>query len=389
MNLPQRDIHIDMNGLDDVSFRALVRDWIVNNYPEEARNPLNRPHFRDSAFWYRALSKRGWIAPGWPKEFGGMGLEGIKQLIMLEEQERFGCTRINDLGISLIGPLIIKHGSQEQKDHFLPKILSAEHIWCQGYSEPNSGSDLASLRTEAVLRDDIWVVNGQKIWTTLANDANWIFMLVRTDKKSKPQNGISFLLVPLDAKGVTVRAIKTLDMHDEFCEVFFDDVKVPRTSIVGEINNGWTIAKSLLGFERVFTGTPKFSVYCLSRLRMLAEHYGKWGEPVFQDRYTRLRLDLDDHKDLYATFVDKIRRGQTIGSDVSILKVNQTELYLRITDLMVEIAGEEAALTEPINGNRDLRPSAFFIQARPATITSGTSQIQRNIIAKNILGLPS
>ncbi|MBV8526266.1 MAG: acyl-CoA dehydrogenase family protein [Acetobacteraceae bacterium] len=374
---------------DDDDFRLAVRTWIVTNYPSDRRNPMNRPHRAESFFWYKMLSDKGWIAPGWPQEHGGMGLSAIKQLIFLEEQERYGCTRVNDLGIMLVGPVLIKHGTPEQKARFLPRIISGEDIWCQGYSEPNAGSDLASLRTEAVLDADEWVINGQKIWTTLANDANWIFLLVRTNKQVKQQSGISFLLVPLDTPGITVRPIVTLDMHDEFCEVFFDDVRVPKGSIIGEIDRGWTIAKSLLGFERVFTGTPRSSIYCLGRLRMLAEHLGSWDDPVFQDRFTRLRLDLEDHKALYETFVEKVRKGAEIGPEVSILKTNQTELYMRITDLMLELGGEYAGLSAPIDGNRDLRPAAFFIQARPASITSGTSQIQRNIIAKSILHLPS
>ncbi len=381
-----QDRSLDM--LDDDEFRKVVRAWSEDNYPQEKRNPLNRPHFRESGFWYRKLSDKGWVAPGWPKEHGGMGLSGIRQVIMMEELERFGCTRINDLGVVLIGPVLIKHGTQVQKDYFLPRILTAQDIWCQGYSEPNAGSDLASLRTSATLDGDEWVINGQKIWTTLANDANWIFMLARTDKSVKQQEGISFFLVPLDSPGVRVRPIVTLDMHDEFCEVFFDNVRIPRENIVGQVNQGWTIAKSLLGFERIFTGMPKLSMYALSRLKMLARHLGIAEDPVFVDRYTKLRLDLADHNELYATFIARIRRGEAIGPEVSILKTNQTELYARITEAMIEISGAEAAFADPLEGNRDLRPSPFYIQARPTTITSGTSQIQRNIISKQVLGLP-
>ena len=389
MNQQQGVQDDSLDDMDDDQFRQEVRRWIEASYPPDKRNPMNRPHRSESAFWYTALSDKGWAAPAWPKEHGGMGLSGIRHLIMMEEFERFGCTRINDLGVTLIGPVLIKHGTPGQKDYFLPRILSADDIWCQGYSEPNAGSDLASLRTSAVPDGDEWVINGQKIWTTLANDANWIFMLARTDKTVKQQEGISFFLVPLDSPGVKVRPIVTLDMHDEFCEVFFDDVRIPKANIVGEVNQGWTIAKSLLGFERVFTGMPKFSMYALSRLKMLAEHLGFAHDPVFVDRYTRLRLDLADHNELYATYVTRIRRGEPIGSDVSILKVHQTELYARMTEAMVEFAGADAAFSDPLDGNRDLRPSAFYIQARPTTITSGTSQIQRNIIAKQILGLPS
>ena len=269
------------------------------------------------------------------------------------------------MGITMLGPLLIRHGTKEQQDYYLPKILTGEHIWCQGYSEPNAGSDLASLRTEAVLDGDEWVVNGQKIWTSLAMDANWIFLLVRTDKQAKKQDGISFLLVPMDSPGITVRPITNIDMGDEFCETFFDNVRVPKGNLVGQINKGWTMAKSLLGFERIGSGSPRQSSHALSRLRLLADRMGVWDEEWFQDRYTRLRLDLEDHKALYNEFVAKVYRGEPLGPDVSMLKVHQTELYQRITETMLEIAGEHGGQFGPLDGNRELNPAGLFIQSRP------------------------
>ena len=378
----------DMNVLDDEAFRAEVRGFVTNSYPPALRNPAKRLHFRDNKPWYLALAAKGWLAPGWPRELGGMGLSAAKQLIMIEEFERHGCARINDMGITMIGPLLIRYGTEEQKRFFLPKILSGEHIWCQGYSEPNAGSDLAGLRTEAVADGEEWIVNGQKTWTTRATDANWIFVLVRTDRQAKKQEGISFLLVPMDAPGVTVRPIINLDLHDEFCETFFDNVRVPKENLVGEVNKGWTMAKTLLGFERIFLGSPKQSAYALSRLKLLAERMGAWDDPVFQDRYARFRLDLADLKALYARFVDVLRRGEMLGADVSMLKVFQSELYQRITDAMLDVAGENAGLLEPMEGNRELHPAGLFIQARPVTIYGGSNEIQRNILAKNVLGLP-
>ena len=180
---------------------------------------------------------------------------------------------------------------------------------------------------------DDYVVNGQKIWTTLAQDANWIFCLVRTDKTAKKQEGISFLLIPMDTPGITIRPIITLDMHDEFCETFFDNVRVPKANLVGALNKGWTMAKALLGFERIFLGAPKQSSYALGRLKLLAERMGVWDDATFQERYTRLRLDLADLRALHATFVEQVRRGETLGPDVSMLKIWQTELFQRITDL--------------------------------------------------------
>jgi alkylation response protein AidB-like acyl-CoA dehydrogenase len=379
----------ELDALPEDAFRAVIRQWVQAAYPPELRNPPKRLHWRDNKRWYMTLSAKGWLAPGWPREWGGMGLSAAKQLLMMEEFERHGVARTNDHGIVMLGPLLIRYGTQAQKDFFLPKILSGEHIWCQGYSEPNAGSDLAALATSAVLDGDHWVVNGQKTWTTLANDANWIFALVRTDKAAKKQEGISFLLIPMDTPGITVRPIINLDRLDEFCEVFFDDVRVAKDNLVGAVNQGWTMAKALLGFERVMIGSPKQSAYALARLRRLAQRMGVWEDGAFTDRYTQLRLDLADHTALYETYVDRLRRGELLGADVSMLKLNQSELYQRITDAMLDIAGENAGLLEPMEGNRDLNPAGLFIQARPVTIYGGSNEVQRNILAKNVLGLPS
>ncbi|MGH7066640.1 MAG: acyl-CoA dehydrogenase family protein [Acetobacteraceae bacterium] len=387
--ISERDISpAALDSLDEPAFRATVREFLETRYPPALRNPPKRLHFRDTRPWYLTLSRAGWLAPGWPREWGGMGLSAARQLVMTEEFERHGCARFNDMGITMLGPLLIRFGTDAQKRFFLPKILSGEHIWCQGYSEPNAGSDLASLRTEAVLDADQWVVNGQKTWTTLAADANWIFLLVRTDKSARQQEGLSFLLVPMDRPGITVRPIINLDLHDEFCETFFDNVRVPRGNLVGEINRGWTMAKTLLGFERLLLGSPRQAAYALARLRLLAERMGVADEPVFRDRYTRLRLDLADHKALYEEFADLVRRGHPLGADVSMLKVHQSELFQRITETMLDIAGENAGLLEPMGGNRELHPSGLFIQSRPTSIYGGSNEIQRNIIAKNVLQLP-
>lgn len=383
------DAELDLlDTLDDEGFRLHVRRWIEANYPPELRNPPKRLHWHDNKAWYFKLAEKGWLAPGWPREHGGMGLSAARQIIMTEELERHGCARTNDHGILMVGPLLIRYGTAEQKQYFLPKILTGEHVWCQGYSEPNAGSDLASLRTEAVRDGDEWVINGQKTWTTLAQDANWIFVLVRTDKAAKKQEGISFLLVPLDTPGVTVRPIINLEMHDEFCETFFDNVRVPAGNLVGEVNKGWTMAKALLGFERIFIGSPKQSSYALARLRMLAERMGVADDAAYQDRYQRLRLDLADHRALYEHYVEKLRRGEMLGADVSMLKLWQTELYQRISQTMLDIAAENGGLLDPMEGNRELHPAGVFIQARPTTIYGGSNEIQRNILAKAVLGLP-
>ena len=378
----------ELDSLEEEHFRQVVRAFLHENYPEELRNPPKRLHWSENKPWYMTLAERGWLCPGWPKEHGGLGLSPAKQIILTEEYERYGVARTNDHGIVMLGPLVIKYGTEAQQRFFLPKILTGEHIWCQGYSEPGAGSDLAALRTEAVPDGDDYVVNGQKIWTTLATDANWIFLLVRTDKNAKKQEGISFLLVDMKTPGITVRPIINLELHDEFCEVFFDNVRVPKANLVGQLNKGWDMAKALLSFERIFLGSPRQSGYALSRLKILAERMGVFDDAEFQDRYTRLRLELEDLKALYGTFVAKLKRGESLGPDVSMLKIIQTELFQRITDTILEIAGENAGLLEPMEGNRNLHPTGQFIQARPATIYGGSNEIQRNILSKNVLGLP-
>ena len=374
----------NLDALDDEAFRQVVRTWLVANYPEDMRNPPKRLHWRDNKVWYFKLAEKGWLCPGWPKQYGGMGLSAGKQIIMVEEFERHGVARTNDHGIIMVGPLLIAHGTEAQKAEFLPKVLSGEHIWCQGYSEPGAGSDLAALRTEAVDDGDHWIVNGSKIWTTLANDANWIFLLVRTDKNAKKQQGISFLLVPMDSPGITVRPIWTIDLYDEFCEVFFDNVRVPKAWTVGAVNQGWTMAKALLGHERIYLGSPKLSGYALGRLKVLADRMGVADDPGFVDTYTKLRLELADLKALHATYVDIVRRGDTLGPDVSMLKVIQTELFQKITDAMLDVAGENAGLLEPMEGNRELNPSGLFLQARPATIYGGSNEIMKELIARGL-----
>ena len=378
----------ELDSLEEENFRQVVRAFLHKNYPEDLRNPPKRLHWSENKPWYMRLADKGWLCPGWPQEHGGLGLSPAKQIILTEEYERYGVARTNDHGIVMLGPLVIKYGTEAQKQRFLPKILTGEHIWCQGYSEPGAGSDLAALRTEAVPDGDDYVVNGQKTWTTLATDANWIFLLVRTDKNAKKQEGISFLLVDMRTPGITVRPIINLELHDEFCEVFFDNVRVPQENLVGQLNKGWDMAKALLSFERIFLGSPRQSGYALSRLRILAERMGVFEDAEFQDRYARLRLDLEDLKALYGTFVARLKRGESLGPDVSMLKIIQTELFQRITDCMLEIAGENAGLLEPMEGNRNLHPTGQFIQARPATIYGGSNEIQRNILSKNVLNLP-
>lgn len=379
----------DLNELDNATFRAEVRQWIEANYPQDIRSPSLRLHLKDNWPWYKALSDKGWLCPSWPRQYGGMELSAEKQLIMIEEFERYGCARLNDHGMTMLGPLLIRYGSEEQKREYLPKILSGEHIWCQGYSEPGAGSDLAALRTRAVREGNEWVINGQKIWTTMASDANWIFLLARTNTEVAKQHGISFFLVPMNTPGVTVKPIISLEMHDDFCEVFFDDVRIPAENLVGEENKGWSMAKALLGFERVFIGSPRQADQAFTRLLELGAHCGIKDDPVFKENCSRFMLDLENHKSLFAEFVQAISEGKGLGPEVSLLKISQSELFSRITEYMQEISNEQGSWIENLNEETKLNPSALFLQSRASTIYAGSSEIQRNIIAKAVLGLPS
>jgi alkylation response protein AidB-like acyl-CoA dehydrogenase len=380
----------DWNSLDTEDFRATVRRFFEHNYPEALRYPKRRLRWAEIRDWTLKLSAQGWLAPSWPVRYGGMGLAPEKLIAFIEEQERHGVARAPDMGISMVGPLLIQHGSDEQRAHYLPRILSCADIWCQGYSEPNSGSDLASLRTEAVEDGDDFVVNGQKTWTTLAQDATHIFLLVRTDKAAKKQEGISFLLADMKTPGITVRPIRNIAGNEDFCEVFLDNVRVPRSQRVGELNKGWTIAKALLSFERIFLGSPKQSQYALARVREAAELLGLFDDAVFTDRYTQLALDVADLGTLYTRFVDQVKRGETLGPDVSMLKVFATETYSRLANLLVEIAGASGGMPGDIEvegGCIDVLTT--FYNARPATIYGGSNEIQRNILATSVLQLPA
>lgn len=379
---------IDWNALDDETFRRRVRTFFTENYPEELRYPIRRLHWPEIRDWYAVLARQGWAAPAWPRRWGGMGLSPEKLLIFMEEQEAYGVARTPDMGITLVGPLLIQEGTDEQRTRYLPSILSGENIWCQGYSEPNAGSDLASLRMSAVADGDDYVVNGQKTWTTLAQDATHIFLLVRTDPTARKQEGISFLLVDMATRGIEVRPIRNIAGHEEFCEVFFDNVRVPKANLVGAPNQGWRIAKSLLGFERIFLGSPKQSQFALGQLARLAAATGLDGDPVFADRFARLRLDVADLASLYTRFADDVRAGRQLGPEVSILKIFATETFSRIADLMLEAAGSGGPIRSASDfgaGPDDVLNTYF--NARPATIYGGSSEIQRSIVAKNVLGL--
>jgi len=378
------------NDVGDDDFRKMIRHFFETEYPTKMRYPSKRPRWEEIKFWYLRLSKKGWVAPAWPVEHGGMGLSPSKILIYIDEQERCGIGRSPDMGIQMVGPLLIKHGTEDQRSRYLPKILAGEEIWCQGYSEPNAGSDLASLKTEAILNGDEFVINGQKTWTTLAQDATHMFCLARTSKEGKPQEGISFFLIDLDQPGVAIRPIKNLAGDEEFCEVFLDNVTVPADCLVGEINQGWGIAKALLSFERIFIGSPKQSQYALKRLELMASKTNLFENTVFRDKLTRLKLNVLDLESTYQSFAEIVKRGETLGPDVSLLKIWGTENFARLSELMVEVAGPQGVIIGKVPFREaEIDVMSQFYNARPATIYGGSNEIQRNIIAKGVLKLPS
>nr|WP_312474701.1 acyl-CoA dehydrogenase [Achromobacter ruhlandii] len=375
----------DWNGMPEADFRRLVRGFFRAHYPEHLRHAPWRLHWDEIKDWYFTLSRQGWIAPSWPREHGGMALSPARQIAFIEEAERHGVARAPDQGLVMLGPILIRHGTEEQRARFLPGILSGEAVWAQGYSEPNAGSDLASLRCEALVDGDDLIVSGQKTWSTLAQDATHMFMLVRTDKTVKKQAGISFLLVDLASPGVSRRPIRTLSGHEEFCEVFFDQVRVPRANVVGELNAGWGIAKALLGFERLFSGSPKHANHALQQIFSIARQRGLLADPAFADRLAELRLDAADLTAMYSVFAELAKAGRPLPPELSLLKVWATETHERLGALLIQIAEEYGGAAMRLGyGNGQVHALAPYVNALAATIFSGTNEIQRNIYAKQL-----
>ena len=380
----------DWNVHSEDDFRQRVRSFLEENYPDQFRYPSRRLFWSEIGFWYRKMSEIGWIAPAWPREHGGMGLDTGKLLIFYEEHERWGVSRFADMGILMVGPLLIRHGTSEQKRQWLPKIISCEHLWCQGYSEPNAGSDLAGLRTEATRDGDDYVINGQKIWTTLASDATHIFLLARTDKTARKQAGISFFLADMNDPGIRVRPIKDVAGHSELCEVFLENVRVPAANLVGGANEGWGISKALLGFERIFLGSPKYPNYAMGVLSRIAAARGLDKDPAFMHLFAKLRMQVEDHTACYERFIEIVKRGEPIPPDISMLKVISTESFQAIADEVIRAAGPMAQLAGMVKlGDSEIDVLGPFFRALLSTIYGGTNEIQRNVLAREVLRLPS
>jgi len=382
-------IEQDWNAFDDVTFRAGVGQYFAAEYPAHLRNLGRRGTTPEMREWLDKLVRKGWIAPNWPVAHGGMGLSPSKQIIFIEERERVGIARNPDQGVVMFGPMLMQYGTEAQKAAYLPGILRNEYIWCQGYSEPQAGSDLASLRTEAVADCGGYLINGSKIWTTMAHHATHMFLLARTDKSVRKQNGISFFILDLTTPGVTIRPIRNIAGHEEFCEVFFDDVRVPQENLVGPLNAGWTVAKTLLGYERLNNGSPRRVQGPLKTLDALARARGIAEDSAFRTAYLQIYLDIDDLKSNYARFCDLIRRGEAPGPELSQLKIWAGECAQRLTEFLIEVAGEAGGLAGPQQfGDITADILAPFYAMFPAQIASGSNDIQRNILATRVLGLP-
>jgi len=375
---------MDLNySQEELSFRDEVRTWLEANLPQDLRKKMaDYAHLSkdDLVRWHKILAQQGWVAPAWPKEWGGTGWNVVQRYIFEEELGYAGSPPLIPFGLTMCAAVLLQFGTEAQKKRFLPRIYNCDDFWCQGYSEPGSGSDLASLKTKAVREGDFYRVNGQKTWTTLAHYADWIFCLVRTDSGEKRQEGISFLLMDMKAPGITVRPLMLMDGAHEVNEVFFDDVKVPVENLVHQEGKGWTVAKYLLGYERMNTGRIGESKRQLAKLKKFAAPM--MGDMRFRDRLSRLEVELMALEITNLRFLDRMRRtGQPPGADVSMLKIKGTEIQQGLTELMMQ-AADPAANDEFSDSIRKR-----YLSMRKTTIYAGSNEIQRNIIAKMTLGL--
>jgi alkylation response protein AidB-like acyl-CoA dehydrogenase len=376
---------MDLNySPEELAFRNEVRAWLQASLPRDLKDKVaSYAHLskEDLLRWHRILAKQGWVAPAWPREWGGTGWSLVQRYIFEEELGYAGGPMLIPFGLSMCAPVLLRFGTEAQKQRFLPRIYQGEDFWCQGYSEPGSGSDLASLKTRATRDGDSYIVNGQKIWTTLAHYADWIFCLVRTDADTeRRQEGISFLLMDMRTPGITVRPLRLMDGAHEVNEVFFDDVKVPLENRVHDEGKGWTVAKYLLGYERMNTGRIGESKRQLAALKDLSSHLK--ADVRFRDRLSRLEVELMALEITNLRFLDRMRRtGQPPGADVSMLKIRGTEIQQSITELMMQ-AADPAAHDDFSNAIRKR-----YLSMRKTTIYAGSNEIQRNIIAKMTLGL--
>jgi alkylation response protein AidB-like acyl-CoA dehydrogenase len=391
-------------------FRKRVREFLAEALPAGWRGlgAIDDRAEADSFVeqWRRTLAEHGLLGVSWPREYGGAGLTKLEQVVLVEELARAGVPAMggnDNFSIKMVGNTLLRWGTEAQKRRFLPRILSGEDVWCQGYSEPGAGSDLAGLSTRAVLDGDRWVVTGQKIWTSRAREANWMFLLARTDPAASRHGGITFLLVPLDQPGVDIRPITMLSGETEFNEVFLDGATTPADHVVGEVNGGWAVAMTLLGHERgeeAATNPILFRAE-LDRLVALARERGLTSDPVVRQRLARAHIRCEIMRFLgYRILTGVLSGSGTVGPEASISKLYWSEYHRSVTELALDLLGADGTVLDgrgPIRSYRTDDPGApntsgswigAFYNATAGTIYAGTSEIQRNILAEAILGLP-
>ena len=390
---------------DLAAFREDTRRWLDDHAPPSMRTPPRSAdevcwggrkgrYPEDVRRWLAIMAERGWTAPTWPREYGGGGLTKEEAKVLAEETAKQKLRPpLIGFGLEMIGPLLLQVGSEEQKREHIPRIVRGEIRWCQGYSEPGAGSDLAGLQTRAVRDGDDYILNGQKVWTSFGDKADWMFLLVRTDTTQK-HGGITFLLMDMESPGVQVRPIMLISGASPFCETFITDVRVPRRNVVGQENGGWNIAKMLLRFERNMIADAFKARDDRSRLLTMARRYlptenGRLLDPVLRDRLTQVEMDQTCLDVTLSRSRDRLKAGQPPGPEASIFKLCGTELNQRRRELMMSIAGPQGLGWEGAGFSDDeLQLTRDWLRSRGNTIEGGTSEIQLNIIAKNVLGLP-
>jgi acyl-CoA dehydrogenase len=400
-------------ALDPEQLRLRVRAWLNSHAPESLRHTASTPfqgHWGgraneftsdDERSWFQSCLALGLTAPGWPKQYGGAELNQAQQRVWKEELLALGMPQpLVGFGLTMIGPILLAEGTEAQKQEHLPRIVRGEIRWCQGYSEPDAGSDLASLRTRGVIDGDELVINGQKTWTSHAELSDWIFCLVRTDPTARQQEGISFVLIDMRTPGITVRPIELISGASPFCETFFEDVRVPLSHVVGHLHRGWTVAKSLLSHERGMVGEsiaaggarPKvLDSYTLREHALEVVGTGPDGrltDPVLRDRIARSEMEQEAMRLTLRRANDKVRAGEAPGPESSIFKVLGTELNQRRWELATHIAGLDGLGWSTGFSERDRHLATHWLRSRGNTIEGGTSEVQRNIIARHVLGLP-
>ena len=380
------------------TFRAETRAWLAENCPPEMRQPVRgeedacwggrNPVFHSDAqrLWLEAMAGRGWTVPDWPKAYGGGGLSPAETKVLRQEIAAIGARNpLYSFGISMLGPALLKYGSEEQKKRFLPEIARGEIRWCQGYSEPNAGSDLASLQTRAEDRGDHWLVNGQKVWTSYADKADWIFCLVRTNPSAPKHKGISFLLFDMASPGVSTRPILLISGNSPFCETFFDDVEVPKDQLVGELDKGWDVAKYLLGHEREMISGMGLGGGADSLGAALGKRLA--DDPVLRAEVARFDVDSIAFRAMSERFLDELKAGQAHPAQPSMMKYAGTELNKRRHELVMAAGGSDSLEWES-EASRGGKAAREWLRTKANSIEGGTSEVQLNIIAKRILDLP-